>query len=79
MNLVAKGKAVDMQTCICGARLDAGFEKCPRCGAQTQGPQPAFVEEAQVEELCPECGASIAFKEGCKACTNLACGWSLCS
>ncbi len=38
---------------------------------------PSFDETTPVGSMCPECGATLEFKEGCKSCPI--CGWSKCS
>jgi len=38
---------------------------------------PSFDETTPVGSMCPECGATLEFKEGCKTCPI--CGWSKCS
>ena len=38
---------------------------------------PSFDETRPVRSMCPECGATLEFKEGCKTCPI--CGWSKCS
>ena len=38
---------------------------------------PSFDETSPVGSMCPECGATLEFKEGCKTCPI--CGWSKCS
>ena len=31
----------------------------------------------ETDELCPDCGSKIVYRDGCKSCQN--CGWSKCS
>lgn len=75
----------------CGLQIDEetakSLVKCPRCQKPFKDYQDAHIparEEAPEQpsipgiNICEECGAFLVFEEGCKKCSDPACGWSAC-
>jgi len=78
--LISGVSNMDYRCKFCDTRIIMdSLTHCPRCGAPVEKePENKFELQNVNENKCPECGADLAFQEGCMKCIDPGCGWSAC-